>query len=35
MNDNRLKPLLDGVHDIAGAVRETPAGAFRIVELGP
>ena len=35
VDDNRLKPLLDGVHDIAGAVRETPAGAFRIVELGP
>ena len=35
VDDNRLKPLLDGVNDIARAVRETPAGSFRIVETGP
>ena len=35
VDDNRLKPLLGGVHDIVRAVRETPAGAFRIVEVGP
>ena len=35
VDDNRLKPLLDGVLDIARAVRETPAGSFQIVEVGP
>ena len=34
VDDNRLKPLLDGVPDIARAVRDTPAGSFRIVEVG-
>ena len=35
VDDNRLKPLLDGVPDIARAVRETPTGSFQIVEVGP
>ena len=35
VDDNRLKPLLDGVLDIARAVRETPAGSFQTVGVRP
>jgi hypothetical protein len=34
VDDNRLKPLLEGVHDIARAIRETPAGSFQSLEIG-
>ena len=35
VDENRLKPLLDGVLDIARAVRETPAGSFQTVGVRP
>jgi hypothetical protein len=34
VDDNRLKPLLEGVHDIARAIRETPAGSYQSLEIG-
>lgn len=35
VDDNRLTPLRGALHDVAEAIRETPAGAHRLVQIAP
>ena len=35
VDDNRLTPLRAALHDVAEAIRETPAGAHRLVRIAP